>query len=308
MRTQRAALSGTHRTAPRVVAMRAGPAGAAPQTRPATAAPVVIFTTPGCPYCARAKDALRARGTAYTEVDASRDAGLRAALAAATGQRTVPQIYAVGTHVGGSDDLLAALADGRFDALLTGASGGSSGGGVPAVLPPVLHEAAAAAAAAAAAGPAVGSSSSGGAALPQPLVSLSGALADAGSGILAAIGGGGDKAFSGAQLLEWLAANLGAADAGAGGGAGAGNAGSPASLAAQLLAANVVTRLAAAQPSPADLAAVEPTGRYRLRTDAPRGVAWGQALNTAYCERWEVGWKGIRGRCPGGMGCQAGHA
>lgn len=58
----------------------------------AAGAPVVVFTTPGCPYCKRAKDALRGRGVQYSEVDVSKDTALRAALGDATGQKTVPQV------------------------------------------------------------------------------------------------------------------------------------------------------------------------------------------------------------------------
>lgn len=54
-----------------------------------------MFTTPGCPYCKRAKDALHERGFAYSEVDVSADQRLRATLNEATGLRTVPQVSSV---------------------------------------------------------------------------------------------------------------------------------------------------------------------------------------------------------------------
>ena len=62
----------------------------------ATGAAVVVFTTPGCPYCKRAKDALRGRSVGFSEIDVSGDTDLRAALKDATGQRTVPQVRARG--------------------------------------------------------------------------------------------------------------------------------------------------------------------------------------------------------------------
>ena len=99
-----AALRSLHsaRSSPAVIgygthARRHAPVAAAampPTTQSAPAAPVVVFTTPGCPYCKRAKEALRGRGVAFAEVDVGADAGLRAALAEATGQRTVPQVRA----------------------------------------------------------------------------------------------------------------------------------------------------------------------------------------------------------------------
>lgn len=75
-------------SAPRAAAS----AGAAPA---AAAPPVLLFTTAGCPYCKRAKEALAAASYVYTEVDVSGDAALRAALADATGRKTVPQVGAL---------------------------------------------------------------------------------------------------------------------------------------------------------------------------------------------------------------------
>jgi glutaredoxin 3 len=83
--------------------------------------PVEIYTTPSCGYCAMAKRLLDRKGVAYTEIDVSRDADLRAAMTRrANGRRTVPQIFIGGAHVGGSDDLHALDRAGRLDALLAG--------------------------------------------------------------------------------------------------------------------------------------------------------------------------------------------
>lgn len=82
---------------------------------------VEIYTTPSCPYCHAAKRLLGKKGVAFTEIDVSRDAGLRSAMTArAAGRRTVPQIFIGGTHVGGSDDLHALDHDGRLDPMLAG--------------------------------------------------------------------------------------------------------------------------------------------------------------------------------------------
>jgi glutaredoxin len=64
----------------------------APPAATDASAPIVVFTTPGCPYCKRAKDALRGGDFKFAEVDVSVDKQLRALLADTTGQRTVPQV------------------------------------------------------------------------------------------------------------------------------------------------------------------------------------------------------------------------
>lgn len=82
-------------------------------------ADVEIYTTRICPYCVRAKNLLQKKGVAFREVDVSDDAELRVALVEkAGGQRTVPQIFINGQHIGGSDDLHALDREGKLDALL----------------------------------------------------------------------------------------------------------------------------------------------------------------------------------------------
>lgn len=81
-------------------------------------ADVVMYTTPICPYCVRAKNLLKQKGVSWTEIDVSRDAAERVALMERTRQRTVPQIFINGEHVGGSDDLYALERAGKLDALL----------------------------------------------------------------------------------------------------------------------------------------------------------------------------------------------
>lgn len=81
--------------------------------------PVEIYTTPICPYCHAAKRLLQKKGVTYSEIDVSRDPGLRAAMTErAGGRRTVPQIFVGGTHVGGCDDLYALDEAGKLDPLL----------------------------------------------------------------------------------------------------------------------------------------------------------------------------------------------
>ncbi len=66
---------------------------------------IVIYTKDSCPYCARAKRLLDARGYAYDEINVEGNADKRAWLVEVTGRRTVPQIFIDGQAVGGSDDL-----------------------------------------------------------------------------------------------------------------------------------------------------------------------------------------------------------
>ena len=80
---------------------------------------VVIYTTPYCPYCLRAKRLLAQKGAAFEEIDASGDWEARVKLAEkAGGLTTVPQIWIGETHVGGCDELYALEADGALDRLL----------------------------------------------------------------------------------------------------------------------------------------------------------------------------------------------
>ena len=78
-----------------------------------------IYTTPTCPYCIRAKELLRRKGAAFTEISVEGDPAGRAAMTErAGGARTVPQIFIDGRHIGGSDDLYALDAKGGLDPLL----------------------------------------------------------------------------------------------------------------------------------------------------------------------------------------------
>lgn len=82
---------------------------------------VEIYTTPTCPYCHAAKRLLTRKGVAFTEIDVSRDAALRAEMTQrANGRRTVPQIFIGGVSVGGSDDIHALDHAGKLDPMLAG--------------------------------------------------------------------------------------------------------------------------------------------------------------------------------------------
>jgi glutaredoxin 3 len=81
---------------------------------------ITVYTTPICPYCARAKALLKKKGAEFEEIDVYMDSDLRAEMEEKSGRRTVPQIFIGDTHVGGCDDLYALEARGGLDPLLAG--------------------------------------------------------------------------------------------------------------------------------------------------------------------------------------------
>lgn len=82
-------------------------------------AEVVIYTTPFCPYCARAKRLLDSKGVTYEEIDLYMQPGRRDEMVQrAEGRMTVPQIFIDGTPVGGSDDIHALDRVGKLDPML----------------------------------------------------------------------------------------------------------------------------------------------------------------------------------------------
>ena len=67
---------------------------------------VTLFTKPGCPFCAKAKAALKDNNIAFEEIVLGTDA-TSVSLKAVTGQTTVPQLYVDGKHLGDSDAVIA---------------------------------------------------------------------------------------------------------------------------------------------------------------------------------------------------------
>lgn len=68
---------------------------------------VIIYSTAMCPYCVAAKNFLKSRGAAYTEVRIDTDPVARSLMMEKTRRTSVPQIFINGTHVGGYDELVA---------------------------------------------------------------------------------------------------------------------------------------------------------------------------------------------------------
>ncbi|APT56955.1 glutaredoxin 3 [Roseomonas gilardii] len=82
-------------------------------------AKVEIFTTPFCPYCARAKTLLTRKGVVFEESDAPHGSPAREeAVRRSGGRTTVPQIFIDGEAIGGCDDLFALDRAGKLDGLL----------------------------------------------------------------------------------------------------------------------------------------------------------------------------------------------
>lgn len=69
---------------------------------------ITLFTKVGCPYCARAKAALKEKGLEYEEIVLSDTITVKS-LKAVTGATTVPQVYIDGKQIGDSEALLAYL-------------------------------------------------------------------------------------------------------------------------------------------------------------------------------------------------------
>lgn len=87
------------------------------------AAEVILYTTPFCPYCIRAKSLLDAKRVQYRDIDVGADPGLRLEMMERSGRRTVPQIWIGEQHIGGFDDMYLLERQGRLDELLNGAPG-----------------------------------------------------------------------------------------------------------------------------------------------------------------------------------------
>lgn len=80
---------------------------------------ITVYTKDYCPYCHAAKDLLRKKGAAFTEVDIQKHPERRAEMIQKAGGRsTVPQIFIGGTHVGGCDDIHALDSAGKLDPML----------------------------------------------------------------------------------------------------------------------------------------------------------------------------------------------
>jgi glutaredoxin 3 len=81
---------------------------------------ITVYTKESCPFCVRAKALLTRKGVPFEEIPVEGNDELRTWLVEASGQRTVPQIFADGRSLGGYTDVAALDQEGKLDALLRG--------------------------------------------------------------------------------------------------------------------------------------------------------------------------------------------
>lgn len=83
--------------------------------------PIMVYSKSYCPYCDKAKSLLDKHGVKYTsrEINLEED-GLetQAILYHMTSQKTVPNIFVAGKHVGGNSELQALSSNGELNKLL----------------------------------------------------------------------------------------------------------------------------------------------------------------------------------------------
>lgn len=81
---------------------------------------VRLYSKKHCPFCVRAKALLDRKGVRYEEIDVEGRDDLRTWLAEASGQKTVPQIFAGDRSLGGFSDIDALDREGKLDPILRG--------------------------------------------------------------------------------------------------------------------------------------------------------------------------------------------
>ncbi|KAF5198834.1 Glutaredoxin [Thalictrum thalictroides] len=84
--------------------------------------PVVVFSKTYCGYCNKVKQLFSQLNVSYKliELDVESDGGeMQSALAQWTGQRTVPNVFIGGKHIGGCDAVMALNKEGKLVPLLT---------------------------------------------------------------------------------------------------------------------------------------------------------------------------------------------
>lgn len=79
---------------------------------------VVIYTTPGCTYCADAKELLNKKGVKYEEIQVDKDANKLAEMMKLSNRRSVPQIFINNESIGGFYELSKLATSGELDILL----------------------------------------------------------------------------------------------------------------------------------------------------------------------------------------------
>ena len=86
-----------------------------------SASPIVIFSKTTCPYCVKVKDVFKDLQVQVTvhELDVIQNGpAIQDTLLLLTGQKTVPNVFIHGQHVGGCDDTLRLLKNGQLEEML----------------------------------------------------------------------------------------------------------------------------------------------------------------------------------------------
>lgn len=81
-------------------------------------ADIVVYSTQVCGYCLRAKQLLRSKDLAFTEILIDQDPAARKTMEEHTGRRAVPQIFINARHIGGFEELAALNRSGELDNLV----------------------------------------------------------------------------------------------------------------------------------------------------------------------------------------------
>ena len=82
---------------------------------------VVVFSKSFCPFCRKTKKALDGLGVEYTTFELNQmddGADIQDALLGISGQKTVPNVFVNGQHLGGNDDTQKAIKEGKLQEML----------------------------------------------------------------------------------------------------------------------------------------------------------------------------------------------
>jgi len=79
---------------------------------------VLMYSTPSCPYCIKAKKLLNFKNIAFEDINVEDNPKLRAIMQERSGRKSVPQIFIADQAIGGCDDLYALDEAGQLDKLL----------------------------------------------------------------------------------------------------------------------------------------------------------------------------------------------
>lgn len=79
---------------------------------------VVIYTKDSCPYCTMAKQLLKSRDIAFSEIRVDLDPSKLEEMVKRSQRKTVPQIFINDQSIGGYDDLTALVKSGKLNELI----------------------------------------------------------------------------------------------------------------------------------------------------------------------------------------------